>query len=116
MAILGMAWKERGEMRLDADRTHARAAAAMRDAEGLVQVEMADIGAVIAGPAKADLRVEVGAVEIDLAAMAMDDVADLANVLLEHAMGRGIGDHDRGEIGRMLLRLGAEIIDVDVAV
>ena len=30
--------------------THARAAAAMRDAERLVQIEMADIGAVIAGP------------------------------------------------------------------
>ncbi len=28
-------------MRLDADRTHAEAAAAMRDAEGLVQIEMA---------------------------------------------------------------------------
>ena len=111
----GMAGQERREMRLDADRAHARSAAAMRDAEGLVQVEMADIGAVIAGPRQADLRVQVGAVEIDLAAMVMHDVADLADVLLEHAMRRGIGDHDGGEIFRMLLRLGAEIVDIDVA-
>ena len=103
-------------MRLDADRPHARAAAAMRDAEGLVQVEMADIGAVIAGPRQADLRVQVGAVEIDLSAMAVHDVADLADVLLEHAVRRGIGDHDGGEVLRMLLRLGAEIVDIDVAV
>src|SRR3954467_8050575 len=107
-----MTRQERLKVRLDADRAHARAAAAMRDAEGLVKVEMADIGAVIAGPAQADLRVEVGAVEIDLAAMAMHDVADLADVLLEHAVGRGIGDHDSGEVVGMLLGLGAEIVDV----
>ena len=102
-------------MRLDADRSHAGAAAAMRNAERLVQIEMADVGAVIAGPRQADLRVHVGAVEIDLAAMAVHDVADLADVLLEHAMRRGIGDHDGGEVFGVLLRLGAEIVDVDIA-
>jgi len=84
-----MAWQERRQMRPDADRAHARAAAAMRNAEGLVQVEMADIGAVIAGPRQSDLRVQIGAVEIDLPAMAVHDVADIADMLLEHAMGRG---------------------------
>ena len=91
-------------MRLDADRSHARAAAAMRNAEGLVQVEMADIGAVIAGPRQPDLRVHVGAVEIDLSAVAMHDVADLADVLLEHAMRGRIGDHHGREIVGMLRR------------
>ena len=98
----GMAGQIGREMRLDADRSHARAAAAMRDAERLVQIEMRDIGAVIAGPRQADLRVQIGAVEIDLSAMAVNDVADVADVLLEHAMRRGIGDHDGGEIFRML--------------
>src|ERR1700750_2254836 len=102
-------------MRLDADRSHTRAAAAMRDAECLVQVEMADIRAVIAGPGQPDLRIHVGTVEIDLAAMVMHDVADLANMLLEHAVGGGIGDHYGGEGFRMLRRLGAQIVDVDVA-
>src|ERR1700674_2959189 len=99
-------------MCLDADRSHAGAAAAMRNAERLVQIEMADIGAVIAGPRQPDLRIHVGAVEIDLAAMAMHDVADLADMLLEHAMGRGVGDHDSGELVRMTRGLGGEIIDV----
>ena len=103
----GMARQERRQMRLDADRSHAGAAAAMRNAEGLVQIEMADIGAVIAGPRQPDLRIHVGAVEIDLPAMAMHDVADLADVLLEHAVGGGIGDHDGGEIFGVLRRLGA---------
>ena len=38
------------QMRLDADRADARSAAAMRDAEGLVQVHVADVGADVAGP------------------------------------------------------------------
>src|SRR4051795_3388497 len=100
-----MTWQERRQMRLDADRAHARATAAMGNAERLVQVEMADIGAVIAGPRQAHLRIEVGAVEIDLSAMAMHDLADVADVLLEHAMGGGIGDHDGCEMFRVLRRL-----------
>src|ERR1700716_978694 len=102
-----MTGQERLQMWLDADRSHAGAAAAMRNAERLVQIEMADIGAIIAGPRQPDLRIHVGAVEIDLSAMLMHDVTDFTDVLLEHAMGRGIGDHDRGEIFRMFLRLGA---------
>ena len=46
-----VAGQERREVRGDADRPHARAAAAVRDAEGLVQVEVADVGADVAGAA-----------------------------------------------------------------
>ncbi len=66
-------------MRLDADRAHARPAAAMRNAESLVQIEMADIGTVVARPRKSDLRIHVGAVHVNLSAMVMHDVADLAD-------------------------------------
>jgi hypothetical protein len=45
----GMARQERREVRGHADRAHARAAAAVRDAEGLVQVQVADVGADVAG-------------------------------------------------------------------
>src|SRR5689334_16217573 len=104
MAVLRMTWEERRQVLPHADRAHAGAATAMRDAEGLVQVEMTDIGAVIAWPRQPDLRIQIGAVEIDLSAMAMHNLADLADVLLEHAMGRGIGDHDRREPLCMRLR------------
>ena len=62
----------RHQMRLDADGSHARAAAAMRNAECLVQVQVADIAAQIAGAGKAHHRVHVGPVDIDLPAMVMD--------------------------------------------
>src|SRR6185312_4305587 len=69
--------QERRQVRGDADRSHAGAAAAVRDAEGLVQVDVADVGADVAGAAEADLRVQVGAVHVDLAAVLVDDGADL---------------------------------------
>ena len=62
----------------DADRAHARAAAAVRDAERLVQVEVADVGADVARPAEPDHRVHVRAVHVDLPAVLVDDRADLA--------------------------------------
>src|SRR5439155_23507854 len=98
-----------------ADGSQAGAAAAVGNEKRLVQIEMADVGAVIGGPRQAHLRVHVGAVEIDLSAMLVDNVADVADMLLEHAVGRGIGNHDRGEVFRMFFGLGAQIIDVDVA-
>ena len=55
-------------MRPHRDRADAGAAAAVRDAEGLVQVEVRDVGAELARPGQADQRVEVGAVDVDLAA------------------------------------------------
>jgi hypothetical protein len=48
--------------------------------------------------------------------MGMGDLADLAHGLLEHAMGRGIGDHAGRQPVARRLRLGAEIVEVDIAV
>ena len=47
---------------------------------------MANIGAVIAGAAKTDLRIHVCAVEINLAAVRVNDFANIANSRLENAV------------------------------
>ena len=93
----GVVGQEGHEMRGDADRAHAGAAAAMGNAEGFVQIEVADIGADEARAGEADLGVHVGAVHVHLAAGVVDDAADIADVFLEHAVGAGIGDHEGGE-------------------
>ena len=111
-----MAGQEVGEMLCDADRPHARPAAAVGDAEGFVQIEMADIGADGAGAGEADLGVHVGAVHVNLAAVAVDDLADFLHVFLEHAMRRGIGDHQRGQIVLVLLGFEFQIGNFDAAV
>jgi len=104
------------EVRGDADRAHAGAAAAVRDAESFVEIEMADVGADVAGRGEADLRVHVRAVHVNLAATRVDRGADVLDRTLEHAVRARIGDHERGEIVRVRGSLRAEIGDVDVAV
>ena len=74
-------------MRRDADRPHARTAPAMRNAERLVKVQVADVGPEIRQRAMPHKRVQVRAVDIDLSAGLMDDVAQLGDGFLEHAMG-----------------------------
>src|ERR1700704_3728792 len=93
----------------DSDRTNPGAAPTVGDAEGLVEIEMANVGAHVAGTAKADLGVHVRAVHVNLAAVGMNDVANLADGGFENTVRGGIGDHQRGEIVLMRVGLRAEI-------
>src|SRR5215472_4351714 len=102
-------------MRLDADRAHSRPAAAVRNTERLVQIEVADVRTVVAGSRQTDLRVEIGPVEIDLTAALMHDIADLADLHLEDAVGGRIRDHDRRELVGVRLCLRAQIGKIDVS-
>ena len=103
-------------MRLDADGPHAGAATAMRDGKGLVQVQVADIAADLSGLHQPDQRVHVRPVDIDLPAVAVGDLADLADRILENAMRAGIGDHHRRQPVPGLRGLVAEILKVDITI
>ena len=46
----------------------------------------------------------------------MDDVANLPDPRLEHAVGGGVGDHDRRQSSGMLLRLQPQVGHVHVAI
>ena len=108
--------QERGEVRPDGDRPDTRAAAAVGDAEGLVQVEVAHVGPEPSGLGDADERVEVGAVEVHLPTGVVDQLADVPDARLEHAVGRGVGDHERSQRVAVLTDLRGEVVGVDVAV
>jgi hypothetical protein len=45
----------------------------------------------------------------------VDDRADVPDRRLEHAMRRRVGDHQRREIGAVRGRLGAQVVEIDVA-
>ena len=98
----------------DANRPDARSAAAVRDAKRFVQIQMADVRADEAGAGEADLRVHVRAVHVNLAAVRVDDFANLADGRLEHAVRAGIRDHEAGEIVFVRCGLGFQIIEIDV--
>ena len=46
----------------------------------------------------------------------MDDLADFDDGLLEDAVGAGVCDHKGGEVVAVLFGLGAQVVEVDVAV
>ena len=78
----------------DADRADAWTAATMRDAEGFVEIQMANIGSEIAGAAETDLRIHIRTIHVNLTTSGVDEIANIADALLENTVSRGIGDHD----------------------
>ena len=72
--------------------------AAMRDTECLVKIEVRDIGTEFSGLRQSNLRIQIGSVEIDLAAVTMNEVAQRADIFLKNSVRRRIGDHDRGQM------------------
>src|SRR5215813_1301575 len=102
-------------MGFDADWSHAGPATAVRDAKGLVQIEMAHVCTIVPGPGEADLRIKIGAVEINLSTLCMYDVADRSYRAFKYAVRGRIGYHDRSQPIGEFLRLGAELDQVHIA-
>ena len=103
----------RRQVRAHRDRADAGAAAAVRDAERLVQVEVRHVAAELAGLGVAEQRVEVGAVDVHLAAVLVHDLAQLGDGVLVGAVRRRVGHHDRGEVVGVLVALRAQVVEVD---
>ena len=76
---------------------------------------MADVGADRRRAREPDLRVQVRAVHVDLAAVLVDDRADLANPALEHAVRARVGDHQARQPIAMGGGFRAQVVHVDVA-
>ena len=107
--------QERLQMRLQADRAATGAAAAVGGAERLVEVQVHAVEAVIAGAGGSDHRVHVRAVAEHLAARVVDHGADPLDVRLEEAEGRGVGEHEGGDAGAVLIKGLLQGVEVGVA-
>ena len=88
-----MPGQKRLQMGFHADGSHAGAATPMRNAECLVQIDVRNVGAIIARPGQAHLRIQVRAIQINLAAVAMHDGADLTDAFFENAARGWVRDH-----------------------
>ena len=73
-------------------------------AEGLVEVDVHDVEAEVAGLHLADDGVEVRAVAVHQGAVAVYHLGDLDDVAVEEAEGAGLGDHEGGDGGAVLFQ------------
>ena len=111
----GMAGQVGHQVRHHADRTHARPAAAVRNAEGLVQVEVAHVAAELARRRHADQRIHVCAVYIDTSAVGVHQLAEFLDLRFKYAVGARVGDHHAGELVTVLFALGFQVGHVHIA-
>ena len=108
--------KKRREMLRDTDRANAGPAAAVRNAKRFVQIEMTNVRAHVARPAKPDLRIHVRAIHVNLAAVRMNNLANFADGGFENAVRGWIRHHQCGQIIFVRLGFGAQISEIDVAI
>ena len=113
VALDGRRRQEVDQALAHSDRAGSGSAAAMRRGERLVQVEVDDVEAHVAGAGDADQRIEVRAVVVDERAGLVRETRDVDDVLLEDAERVRVGEHHRGDGAVEVLR---EILDVDGAV
>ncbi len=98
------------------DRSHSWAATAVRDCEGLVQIQVRNIRADFSWLHQAHERVHVCAVQINLAALVVRHLADLAQRVFKDTVRRRIRDHAGGEARAGRLGFAAKVLKIDIAV
>ena len=77
---------------------------------------MRHVRADFGGFGNANLRVEIRAVHINLAAVVVNNLTRLLHPLFVHAMCRRVGDHERGEVVAIRFGLCLQVGNIDIAV
>ncbi len=74
---------------------------------------MGDVAAEVSRPGEAEQGVEIGPVDVHLAAVAVHDLAQLGDGVLVGAVRRRVGHHDRGQVLGVGIALLAQVVEVD---
>ncbi len=98
------------------DRTDPRATTAVRDAERLVQVQVAHVRTEHPRLGQPHQGVQVRAVDIDQAAAGVHQIARPRDALLVDTVRGRVGHHERGEPVGVCSGLGGQIGQIDVAI
>ena len=101
-------------MRFDTDWADSRPPAAVRNTKSFMQIQVTNIRTKVSRTAEPDQRIHIRPIHIDLAAMAVDYLADLPDPLFEDTMGGRIGDHQGAEPSGILVHSFSEIVEIDV--
>src|SRR5882724_4877720 len=92
------------------NRPHSRSAAAVWDTKCFMEIQMTDISPHVPRPAKSDLRIEVRAIHVNLAAMSVNDLTDFANGFFKHSVRGRISYHERRQFICVRGGFGSQIV------
>ena len=93
------------------DGSDPRASSTVRDAKGLVKIQVTNVCTDPARRGEPDLSVHVGTIHVNLSAVRMSQRTNFCNGLFEHAMRGRIGDHETGDTVRVRGEFGSQILD-----
>lgn len=100
----------------DSDRAHTGTTSSMRNSEGFVQVEMADISSEVAWGGIADLSVHVGPVHVNLSSVFVYDFYHLRDGVFVFAVGGRESDHKGSQFMLVFFCFSSEVLHVHTAV
>ncbi len=105
--------EEWSEMLGDTDRANTRSSTTVRDREGLVQVQVGDIGTHDGRVGEGNLSLQVGTVQVHLTSVVVNNLEGFLDVLEVATSGSGLGDHGSSELVLVELSLGSQILQID---
>ena len=97
------------------NRTHARSATTVRNAERFVKIEVTYVSTDSTRTRESYLRVHISSVHVHLTSVLMNSSTNLLNRFLKNTMGRRISHHQTCEIFGMLGSSIFQVIDVDIS-
>src|SRR5690625_2787684 len=92
-----MAREERFQLLICYDRSHSRPATAMRNTERFMQVQVTYVRTNQSRRGPANLCIQIGSIQVDKAAMLMNQFTDLFDIFFIDSVGGGISDHQGRE-------------------
>mmetsp|Transcript_9872 Transcript_9872/g.11798 ORF Transcript_9872/g.11798 Transcript_9872/m.11798 type:complete len:218 (-) Transcript_9872:394-1047(-) len=107
-----MVWEEGRQLLSNTNWAHSWSSTSVRNGEGFVEVQVANIGPDASGGTQTHLCIHISAIHINLAAVFVDKFTNFLDVAFEHPVSGWISDHERRKVITVLLNLGREIIKV----
>ncbi len=77
-----------------------------------MQVQVRNVAAELTRLSEAHLSVQVRAIQVHTASL-VNQLAHLSNLLLKHTVSGGVGNHDAGNLGTVLLDLYLQVVNVN---
>ena len=90
------------------------AATTVGDAEGLVQIQVRHVATDVAIAGVTHESVQVGTIDVDLAASLVNSVGDFTDTRLIHTVRRGVSHHESCQVVAVFRDLFLDVVDVDV--